>query len=143
MLRALHSDAGLAAGARPSQLEQRIDELEQVYTIAQEMGGLLEKLTKLTDRPAEFNRLIVRVDELRTLMHKFGRTYALIVDVSSAAELRRYRADRRIGSPERETRDTAQKRLARDREFVDAFSSGCAFLRQVFPEALARAEQRL
>jgi len=136
-----------AAGALQAQacaaLEARIDELKQVQKIAREMNGLLEKLDGLIDRPAEFNRVIVRVDALRMLIRKYDQMYRLVIDVSAAAELRRYTADRRLGAPGTETSETARRRLRRDREFVDSFIAGCGFLERVLPEALARLRERM
>jgi hypothetical protein len=107
------------------------------------MRGLLEKLEALVGRPHEFNRLIARVDALRTLIHKYDHMYRLVIDVSVSAELRRYTADRRIGSPETETPETARQRLKRDRDFVDSFIDGCEYLERVLPEALQRLRERM
>lgn len=125
------------------QLEARIEELRHVKRVAREMFGLLEKLEPLVEKPAEFNRLIVRVDELRMLIHKYPEMYRLVIDVSATAELRRYSADRQLGAPERETADTARRRLRRDREFVGSFIEGCEFLGRVLPEALRRVREQL
>lgn len=125
-----------------SALHERMRELREVTEIASEMTGLLEKLEGLVSRPAEFNRVVVRVDSLRTRMQQFGRTYRQIVEISTVADLRRYSADRRIGAPEKETPETARKRLARDREFVDAFLDGCRFLLPLLNDAEQRLEER-
>jgi hypothetical protein len=132
----------LKAGACAA-LEARIAELRLVQKIAREMNGLLERLETLVDRPAEFNRVIVRVDALRTLIHKYDEMYRLVVDVSAMAELRRYTADRRLGTPGTETTETARRRLRRDRDFVDSFIDGCEFLERVLPEALDRLHERM
>lgn len=132
----------LKAGACAA-LEARIAELRPVQKIAREMNGLLERLETLVDRPAEFNRVIVRVDALRTLIHKYDEMYRLVVDVSAMAELRRYTADRRLGTPGTETTETARRRLRRDRDFVDSFIDGCEFLERVLPEALERLRERM
>jgi len=124
-------------------LEQRIEELKYVQRIAREMSGLLERLEALVERPADFNRLIVRVDELRTLIHKYREMYRLVIDVSATAELRRYTADRRIGTPQSETGETARRRLRRDRDFVESFIDGCEFLQSLLPEALVRLRERM
>jgi hypothetical protein len=124
-------------------LEQRLEELRHVRKTAREMMGLLEKLESLVEKPSEFNRVIVRVDALRTLIHKYEPMYRLVLDVSALAELRRYAADREIGTPETETRETARRRLRRDREFVESFIEGCEFLERVLPEALARLREQV
>ena len=136
------SAAGLKQRACEA-LEQRIEELEFVQKVAREMGGLLEKLETLVERPAEFNRVIVRVDDLRSVIHKHGQMYRLVIDVSASADLRRYTADRRIDRPQAETGETARRRLRRDRDFVESFIDGCAFLERVLPEALARLRERV
>jgi len=145
--------AGLFAAPSPTaavrrervvrELEERQRELQEVHAIAAEMGGLLDRLYGLLDRPSEFNRVMVRVDELRRGMQKFAAMYRLVVDVSALGELRRYSADRRLGTIEKETRQTARQRLARDREFVAAFTDGCEFLARVLPDALARVQERM
>ena len=124
------------------QLSERSKELGHIRKTAREMSGLLEKLEQLVQKPKEFNHLIVRVDALRTLIHKYPRMYRLVIDVSAAAELRRFAADRDIGAPETETHDTARRRLRRDREFVDSFLEGCEFLEQVLPETLNRLREK-
>lgn len=119
-------------------LRQRLDEIAKVKAIALEMEGLLEKLVGLVGWPAQFNRVVARVDDLRTLMGQYERTYKIVVGVSQLAELRRYSADRRIGRQERETAEIARRRLRRDREFVSAFIDGCEYLEGMLPQALAR-----
>ncbi len=124
-------------------LERRMEELEQVRKTAREMLGLLGRLEALLEQPAEFNRLIARVDALRTRIHTHDHMYRLVIDVSAQAELRRYAADRDIGTPATETHATARRRLRRDREFVESFLEGCEFLEGTLPEALARVRERM
>ncbi len=137
----LRGETGSATAAAEA-LRARMAELEQVHGIATEMRGLLDRLTALVERPAEFNRLIVRVDELRLGMLKHDRLYKMIVEVTARAELRRYGADRRIGKPQKESATSAQQRLRRDIEFVDEFIRGCGFIRAALPQALERLEAR-
>lgn len=124
-------------------LRERKQELEHVQDIAREMSGLLEKLETLVDRPNEFNRTVARVDALRTLIQKYDAMYRLVVEVSATAELRRYTADRRMGTRQTETPETARQHLRRDREFVASFIDGCAFLERVLLEALKRLQERM
>lgn len=119
-------------------LQTRLEELRQTRDIARRTRELLRRLGELVEQPAEFNRLIVEVDELRTRMNALGHIYTLVVDVSAAAELRRYGADRRIGEPTEETPAVARRRLARDAEFVDAFLDGCDFLERALQVACER-----
>ncbi|MCH7870073.1 MAG: hypothetical protein IID33_00070, partial [Planctomycetes bacterium] len=72
---------------------------------------------------------------------KYDRTYSLVIGVSQLAELRRHSADRRLGTVKRETPETARRRLKRDREFVESFLDGCAFLEELLPEATARIQE--
>lgn len=140
------SEAGPPTEAMPSAaaaLERRLEELAEIRDIAERMDGLLEQLTGLLDRPAEFNRIVVRVDDLRTLIQKHERTYKLIVAVSQTAELRRYSADRSIRDEEHETAETARRRLRRDRDFVQSFVDGIGFLEQILPRALERLRERV
>lgn len=126
-----------------AELERRIIELEHVRRTAEEMMALLQKLESLIETPREFNRVIVRVDALRTLIHEYDHMYRLVLDLSAGAELRRFAADRDIGNPEAETPDVARRRLKRDRDFVAAFIQGCEFLADVLPHALKRVRERV
>ncbi len=121
-------------------LAQRLAEVRAIRDIGQQMSGVLQKLESLVDRPAEFNRLISRVDELRTRLGRYDHTYSLVIDVSQQAELRRLTADRDMRGVQRETSESARRRLRRDREFVESFLDGCAFLEKVLPEAIGRLE---
>jgi hypothetical protein len=122
-------------------LVERQEEVAALRAIAEEMRPLLERLTASVDDPSAFNRLIVRVDELRTRIRQYERTYSLVVDVSQQAELQRYGADRRIGARDTETAVSAAARLQRDRAFVEAFIEGCAFLEELLPVALERLRE--
>ncbi len=122
-------------------LQARLSELDQMRDVARRTLAVLEKLVGLIDRPREFNRLIVRVDELRSAIGRFGSLYRTVVEVSSKADLDRYGADRRIGSHELETPQTARQRLTRDRAFVSAFIEGCGFLEEILRQALRRTRE--
>jgi hypothetical protein len=124
-------------------LEQRLVELREIREIARATAEILEKLGRLFDRPAEFNRLVMRVDELRARMVQNDLTYSLVVQVSQLAELRRVHADRAIRDDECETVETARRRLRRDREYVAALIDGCNYLEQMLPQALERVRERL
>lgn len=121
-------------------LRRRTAEVDQAAGIADLMIELLSELAGLVERPAEFNRLVARVDALREQMRRIDHVYRLVIDVSAQAELRRYQADRRLGVVERETAEIARRRLLRDREFVAAFREGCTFLQQTLRDAIARLE---
>jgi hypothetical protein len=124
-------------------LEQRREELAEMRRAAGETGELLAELARLVDRPAEFNRLVGRVDELRARVQHSQRTYDLVSQVSQRAELRRLHADRAISDERRETPESARRRLARDREYVAAFVEGCDFLLELLPQTLARVQERV
>ncbi len=119
-------------------LDARVAELRDVRAIAQETHELLARLVELIDRPAEFNRLVARVDELRTRLRKNERTYNMVCQVSQRAELRRVQADRAIHDDAEETPASARRRLKRDREFVAGFIDGCDFLIDMLPQARER-----
>ncbi len=125
------------------ELEQRVAEIEEIRQIAADTSELLGKLVELVERPAEFNRLVVRVDDLRARMQRNDRSYTLVTQVSQMAELRRVQADRGIRDDEHETPETARRRLRRDREFVRAFIEGCDFMLEMLPEALERVRARM
>jgi hypothetical protein len=129
-------------GRALAELDQRLVEVREVRAIAEETHELLAQLVELVDRPAEFNRLVARVDELRSGLRKNERTYNMVCQVSQRAELRRVQADRAIHDEEAETPAMARRRLRRDREFVVGFMDGCDFLLEMLPQARARVSER-
>jgi hypothetical protein len=124
-------------------LSERLDELGEVKEVATAIHEVLEQLDDLVEKPAEFNRLVGRVDELRTRLRHNQRAYNLVTLVSQMAELRRLQADRAIDDTQRETTKTARRRLRRDREYVGEFIDGCDFLLDILPQALERVRERL
>ncbi len=123
-------------------LEERLRELHEIRAIATETLTELDRLAGLLDRPAEFNRGVARIDELRVRMARYDRTYGLVSHVSQLAELRRVQADRTISDEQRETPARARRRLRRDREYVAALIDGCDYLLGLLPEALRRVRER-
>ncbi len=121
----------------------RIDEVREIRSIAKETVGLLAELAKLLDRPKEFNRVVTRIDELRTRMGRHDRTFDLVAQVSQYAEFRRVQADRAIRDGEAETPQNIRRRLRRDREYAAALIEGCDYLLGFLPQALQRVQERL
>lgn len=130
-------DDGLISVA-VSQLRARLDELASMRRIAEELRGVLATLGGLLDRPADFNRRVGRVDELRLAMGRHADLYNLVVDVSATAELRRCQADRQLRAAREETPAVTQARLKRDREFLESFCDGCVFVADVVAQAIDR-----
>lgn len=130
--------AGAVSQSAVGAMQQRRDELEQVRRIAVEMLARLDELPPLLVRPAEFNRRIARIDELRLQMQRRDRIYRLVTGVAQQAELRRHSLDKRIAAAEDDEIETARRRIERDREYVQAFLDGCEFLAGAFENAAQR-----
>jgi hypothetical protein len=116
-------------------LRARRGEVAAIADIGRRMLALLEQLMQLVEQPAEFNRRLVAVDELRTEIRRFDRTYRTVVGIAPLAELRRIAVDRRLQGDGPETPATARARLKRDRDFVAALIEGCTFLEELLPQA--------
>ncbi len=125
------------------QLEKRLEELQEIRRIAADTIEVLERLVKLVERPDEFNRLVVKVDELHNRMRRNERTYNLVSQVAQHAELRRVQADRAINDERQETPASARRRLRRDQEYVAGFLDGCDFLLRMLPAGLKRVGEQL
>lgn len=134
----------------PSRLEpgrreitKRIEEIDRIVEICREMKSLLENLTDLLNRPADFNRRIADVDALRVKIRAQERAYQLISAVSQHAELQRFTADRRLKLIEAEGVELARGQLDRDRRFVDAIIEGADVLKEILTESLERFDAAL
>jgi len=125
------------------EVDKRIGEIDRITEICREMKALLERLTKLLDRPAEFNRRIADVDALRVKIRAQERTYQLVSAVSQHAELQRFSADRRLKLAEAEGVELARGQLERDRRFVDAILEGAEVLKEILTGSLERFDAAL
>ena len=148
-------------------LAGRREELGAFRALCVETRDLLRELEALLDEPERFNRLIVRVDELRTLVQRHGVVFRMVRDVSQLGELQKFAADRRLaldlgrrrtpsrGSPHdaktaaggkraqdpATSRLRAERQLQRDRLLVESLLEGSDYLEKIIDEALARFDQ--
>lgn len=125
------------------ELEKRRQEVRRVREIAAETLTLLAELDGLTERPAEFNRRVAKIESLRAELDRYPHIYTLVIEVSTTAELRRHHADRQISRDrEGDSQEGIRRRLIRDREFVASFLEGCEYLESVLPEVVERVRER-
>lgn len=134
--------------AAAAALRKRLAELAEFRGLCEQTRALLAEMENLLDRPAEFDRRIVRVDELREMVFARGMIFQMVSDVSQLAELQKFSADRRLASDqsraaasgEMSAADRARRQLARDRRFVVALLEGCAALQSILESAVQRTE---
>jgi len=127
--------------AAREQLRKRLEELDEVSRVCAELLTLLRELETLTGDPYRFNRRLVRVDELRTRIHRATRPYELVNMATQVAELRRYSADRRLSLDEPEDSiERAKRQLARDIDFISGVADGTKEVGLMIEESLARVE---
>jgi hypothetical protein len=124
-------------------IERRRIELAAFRAICEETAGLLERLATLLDDPPAFNRLIVRVDELRSLVHKQDSPFRMVCDVTQLAELQKLAVDRRLAADGAGGRERTERQIARDRQFVASLIDGCDALDRILAEALRRFDDEL
>jgi hypothetical protein len=148
-------------------LASRKEELAAFRALCVETRDLLRELEGLLDEPERFNRLIVRVDELRTLVQRHSSVFRMVRDVSQLGELQKFAADRRLalelgrrrapsrGRPQEAksgrsrnhaqdpatSRLRAERQLQRDRLLVESLLEGSDYLEKIIDEALARFDQ--
>jgi hypothetical protein len=123
-----------------TQLDQRCEEIDRFQTLCRETAELLHQLEGLFDQPDKFNKLIVKVDAIRSRVNRHARTLAMVCTVSANADLRRVRSDRVIEAAKLEGKDVerAKRQLARDRDYVESVRDGCDELRHLLRASRAR-----
>lgn len=126
-----------------AELAARLDEIERMGAVCDEMLDLLAKLQTLLHDPPAFNKTLVRVDELRAQVSQSQRAYRIINAASQLAELRRFSADRKLTADKAEGVARAQRQLARDIDFVRSVREGGDHVRDILNEALQRIEAAL
>ncbi len=129
-------EAPLAAARR--ELSRRIEELDGVIVLCEELIALLKELKGLTKDPARFNKRMARVDELRVKVQQESRAYEIVNAYSQLGELRRYSADRRTNAQQIDDVERAKRQIARDLDFMRDIRDNAAEIKPVLEEALAR-----
>jgi hypothetical protein len=114
-----------------------------VVAVTKELEELLDELSGLTQNPERFNRRMVRVDELRSRIHRESRAYRIINAASQVAEFRRFSADRRIELSETTGAERAIRQIARDKEFILGVRTGATDVAEILRNSLARIEADL
>lgn len=119
-------------------LAVRVGEVDAFRELCVETLALLRTLRGLIDRPAEFNRRLVRLDELRTLVQRHDLIHHMVREVSQLAELQRMAADRRIDPDAPDQKNRALRQLDRDARFIEALLEGCDRLANILNGAKER-----
>lgn len=126
----------LSAGRRA--LAERRDDVRLMRERSTECVQVLKELQNLMDRPADFNRRLARVDDLRAQITRQVAACHMVSMMSQLAELRRLNADLRIQADAARGAERARLQLTRDVEFVQSMIEGADRLLELLDEALAR-----
>lgn len=137
-----HGSVGMVSSKRLNQAEtevrQRIEELENVVKVTDELQLLLDELDKLVDVPDRFNQRLIRVDELRAKIYRESRAYQIVNAASQWAEFRRFSADRRIELAPGTSTERARKQITRDKEFMTGVREGALEVAEILKSSLER-----
>jgi len=122
------------------QMERRIGETKEFKEFCEKTVTLLDKLQASIDDPAEFNRLIIQVDEIRSLVNTHLKALQMVCSVSAMAEMRRFLHDRNLEARKKDLAETerAKDQLTRDLEYIKALVKGSDELIDVLEKALDR-----
>lgn len=121
------------------EIESRRSEIEEIDDLCEEMLSLLKELQGLTDDSQQFNRRLIRVDELRTIVTRCQRAYRIVNAATQMAELQRFTADRKLEAADAVGVERAQRQLARDINFVQDIREGA----KTMVEILGRTRDRI
>ena len=134
-------DASRLAAGREA-IARRREELAAFRRNCRQTAELLGKLQKLTDKPAEFNRRLRRVEELRRkVLGEQGTILRMVTDMSQLAELRKFSADRRLELDRLDGVEKVRRQLGRDAEFVKGLTDGCDELEELLKRTLRRFDE--
>ncbi len=125
------------------ELESRLKEIDEFKSLCDKTIELLNKLTHMVDNPAEFNRLIIKIDEIRSIVNVHSRIMKMVCDVSPVADMRKFHHDKRIKSSGVVGKERAIRQLKRDIDYVQSLADGCNSLRQIIENALNRTKTKL
>ena len=131
----------LAAGR--DAVADKLERAAKLRELARETIVVLEEMKGLVDDPKQFNRRIVRVDELRTLVRQDDLVFRMVSDVSQLAELRRFTADAKLTASDARGAELARRQLTRDVEFVNGMIEGADALEEILTGCLARFDRTI
>ena len=123
------------------QIQNRLDEIEEFKQLCDKTRGLVVKLQGLIDQPAEFNKVIIQVDEIRSIVNTHSRSLKIVCTVSTLAEMRRFMHDRHLDAKQPTGTKRAKHQLKRDIEYMEALIKGCDEVTELLKEAQDRIEQ--
>lgn len=123
-------------------LENRLTEIEEFKSLCSRTIELLNQLQQVVDQPQKFNKLIVEVDEVRSLVNAHRIIMRMVCAVSAVADLRRFRHDRQTRAAGSQGKERALRQLKRDIEFISSLTEGCDQLTEILKEGLERAAVR-
>jgi hypothetical protein len=132
-------------------------ELVEFRALCEQTKRVLEELESLLDDPRQFDRRIMKIDELRTLVQGHELIFQMVRDVSQLGELQKFAADRRMVQDEHRSREggeakepsptqrrkRAQRQLQRDGQLVASLLEGCETLGSILADSLARFDQAM
>ncbi len=121
-----------------AQIRARLAEMKEIQALCAETINILEELKGLVDRPAEFNRRIKKVDQLRLKVAEYDRAYKVITAGAQLAEFRKFSADQRLKASGAVGVERAKKQLDRDMEFVHSLQADTDRMVAIMEEADSR-----
>ncbi len=124
-----------------AQIEARRREISEMDGLCDEMLGLLEKLKGLTGDAPRFNRCLVRVDELRSIVTNSYRAYRIVNSTAQLAELQRFTADRKLAAADATGAERARRQLDRDIRFVQSMRDAAHKVIQMLDRTLERFDE--
>jgi hypothetical protein len=122
---------------------EKVQRVRHLADLANETVELLNEMKGLVNDPPKFNRRIIRIDELRTLVRQDDLIFRMVSDVSQLAELRRFAADAKLTAADDKGAELAHRQLARDVEFVKGIIDGCRAIEEIFQSCLDRFDQTI
>lgn len=125
------------------ELNRRVEDVTYFRDRSKECVDVLKEMMQLTDKPAEFNRKLARVDDLRAQIGRHEATYQLVNQMAPLAELRRYSADRKMDSGSARGEEKARRQLFRDIEFVSSMIEAADIALEILREAIERTEKTI
>jgi hypothetical protein len=123
------------------QIQSRLDEIAEFKQLCDKTRGLVIKLQELLDNPIEFNKVVMKVDEIRSIVNTHSRSLQMVCAVSALAEMRRFMHDRKLDAKHDVGTQRAKHQLTRDAEYMEALIKGCDELTDLLKEAQERIEQ--
>ncbi len=124
-------------------LNRREAEAKIIEQIGVDTRPLLEEIRDNLSDQGRVNRAIGRIDALRARINEVGQTYDLVTQLTQAAQMKRFEADRAISAAKLDAQEKQRRQVGRDIQNVASVTEAARDFQKLLAETIHTLSLRL